>query len=151
MSKEYSFVFLGTKEDFFKTFNHSLDKPRSYYYIDQYLIVAGEDEIRFGVERAGHSGGYWFIPTITETDEGIELKGKMQYSGPQNDQSKMEMIIDNIWLGILYVVLLPVWLIVGIYSLVETLIRKIRKLPKIRNKEEKLFDLMENRLGCIRR
>lgn len=70
MSKEYTFEFIGKKEEFFNILNsypsntsYSDDK---FYYFDDFIVKVTGDEIHFGVARGGHSGGYWYVPSITE-------------------------------------------------------------------------------------
>lgn len=29
-----------------------------------------------GIERGGHSGGYWYAATLTETEDGTEMRGR---------------------------------------------------------------------------
>ena len=59
MKKTYTFVFPGTKEMFL----NNLQKP-----LDNYIIKLSDDEIQFGISRGDHSGGFWFIPEITEAN-----------------------------------------------------------------------------------
>ena len=58
--KEYVFRFQGSKEEFL----YLLDQKASgkqLRYMGNYMIELIDDEIHFGVERGGHSGGYWFV------------------------------------------------------------------------------------------
>lgn len=32
-----------------------------------------------GIERGGHSGGYWYTATLTETENGTEMRGEIVY------------------------------------------------------------------------
>ena len=32
-----------------------------------------------GIERGGHSGGYWYAATLTETENGTEMRGEVVY------------------------------------------------------------------------
>ena len=66
MSKSYSFVFLGTKEMFLNQLNKYPNNNQKFFYFDDYIVEISDNEVRFGVARGGHSGGYWFVPTITE-------------------------------------------------------------------------------------
>lgn len=80
MSKEYMFEFAGTKEDFMNSLNRfSHDTSYSsgtFCYFDNYIVKLIGDEIHFGVARGGHSGGYWFVPTITDFGNKMEFRGE---------------------------------------------------------------------------
>lgn len=155
MSKEYVFEFLGTKEDFLNSLNQVIHKASysgvKYYYINDYIVKVFNDEIHFGVARGGHSGGYWFIPTITDLDDRIEFRGKIQYIGPEDDRGPIKKVIDGVGIFLLFVLILPIILIIRLYMLIEWLIRKLFRLPKSKGytDEERLFDLMENYLDCV--
>ena len=75
---------------FLNQLNKHLNNNQNYFYFDDYLVELSENEIHFGVERAGHSGGQWFIPTITERDGKITFNGTIQYIGPKVDSTTTE-------------------------------------------------------------
>ena len=150
MSKKYVFRFEGTKDMFLDQFNWSngyFDDKARYKYINDYILKLINDEIHFGVERGGHSGGYWYVPTITEFDDHIEFEGKIKYVS-SNDDNIFIRICDKLWEGILFIILLP---IIGVYKLYE-FVRILLKKPidKGQSTEDKLFDLMINHLGCTK-
>lgn len=158
MPKKYIFSFPGTKEDFLlslKANPHNSCSGEKYYYYDDFIVKIAGDKLYFGVERGGHSGGYWFIPTITEYDDRTDFCGTVQYIGPDHDEnrSRLKNVIDGIEFFLLFVLLLPVLLLFWIYVLIERIVRKLLKKPKPKEKttEEKLFDLMENYMGCYRK
>ena len=68
MSQEYVFEFYGTKtfELFGPFIQQLLSKFQNLLY-QQRVVKFVDNEIHFGVERAGHSGGFWFIPR-TQTE-----------------------------------------------------------------------------------
>ena len=155
--KEYVFEFIGKKEEFFNVLN-SYPNNTSYrddklYYFDDFIVKVTDGEIHFGVERGGHSGGYWYIPSITECDGRIRFCGTVKYIGPDAKRGKIKKAIDGIEYFLLFILILPIALIFRLYMLAEWVIRKISKRPKPKDKttEEKLFDLMENYLCCIKR
>lgn len=154
MSKEYTFEFLGTKEEFLSVLNrfpkNSYSNHNTYYF-DDHIVEIIDDEIRFGVARAGYSGGYWFIPTINELDNKIRLSGTIQYIGHDRNGDSREKIINSVGEFLLFILALPICLIIKFYILVEWVIRKICNCPKPKEKteEERLFDLMENHFGCL--
>ena len=102
MSKEYIFEFAGTKEDFINIlnrFNHNTSKYSSetFYYLDAYIVELVGDEIHFGIGRGGHSGGYWFLPTITSFDDRIEFCGTIRYIEPGSEnRGAFKKAIDGI-------------------------------------------------------
>ena len=156
MSKEYTFEFPGTKEEFLNNLNrfahneaYSGDK---FYYFGDYIVKLVGDEIHFGVARGGHSGGYWFVPAITDLGKKMEFRGEIQYIGPNSEnRSAFKKTIDGIGEFLLLILILPIALVIRVYMLMEWLIRKIlnRPKPKEKTNEERLFDLMENYFGCV--
>lgn len=153
MDKEYAFDFPGTKEDFINDLDPLRDPPDSgsrWYYFDEYIVEVSGEEIRFGIARGGHSGGYWFVPAITELGDRTEFRGKIRYIGPAKTGSTAKKVLERIELFLLAVLILPFALMVRFYLLLERLVRKLcnRPKPKEMTEEEKLFDLMENYLGC---
>ena len=156
MSQEYVFVFPGTKEDFMNSLNrfgHNASySSGTFFYFDDYIVKLVGDEIHFGVARGGHSGGYWFVPTITDLGEKMEFRGEIQYIGPSSEnRGTFKKAIDGIGDFLLLILILPIVLIIRGYMLVEWLVRKIfnRPKPKEKTNEERLFDLMVNYFGCV--
>lgn len=155
MPKEYVFRFPGTKEDFLNSLNrYSHDTSYSggtFIYFDDYIVKLIGDEIHFGVARGGHSGGYWFVPTITDLGKQLEFRGEIRYIGPNDHCGPFNKAIDGLGEFLLLILLLPIVLIIRIYIFLEWLIRKIFDRPKSKGKtnEERLFDLMESYFGCI--
>lgn len=156
MSKEYVFEFPGTKKDFLNILNRSPNHDYysgNYFYFNDYIVKLMDNEIHFGVERGGHSGGYWFIPTITEFSDRIEFRGTIRYIGPDNNRGPIKKAIDGIGDFLLLILVLPIVLIFKLYTLIEWAIRKIcnRPKPKAKTTEERLFNLMEGYFGCVRK
>ena len=157
MSKEYRFEFPGTKEALLSRcnqFTHSDSYSRgTFYYLDDYIVELIGEEIRFGIARGGHSGGYWFVPTITDFGDRLEFLGKIRYIGPNENRSFFRKAIDRVGDFLLLIFILPIVLVIRGYMLIEWLVRKIfnRPKPKEKNNEERLFDLMENYFGCVRK
>ena len=148
MSKEYRFCYHGTKEMLF----HQCNQCR---YVNEYIISTLGGKIEFGIERAGHSGGYWYTPDIIEYEDKIELVGTIQYIGPKSDQGYRSKLKDKIITVLLFIIFFPValltYLIIKLIDFVKWLSAKISKKEKKMNpktKEEKLYDLMINHLGC---
>ena len=156
MSKEYIFEFPGTKEEFLNNLNrfahneaYSGDK---FYYFGDYIVKLVGDEIHFGVARGGHSGGYWYIPTITSFDNRIEFRGSIQHIGSDGEkQGSFKKDINSFGEFLLFILILPIAVVIWGYVFLEWLVRKIlnRPKPKEKTNEERLFDLMENYFGCV--
>ena len=157
MAKEYVFEFKGEKEDFLKVLNSYPNNTAycgdNFYYFNDYIVKITGGEIHFGVERGGHSGGYWYIPSITECDGRTIYCGVVKYIGPDDNRGKIKIAIDRIGDFLLFIFILPFVLVARLYVLFERILRIIFQRPKTKEKttEEKLFDLMENHLGCFRK
>ena len=152
MAKEYIFKYADSKESFLTILDSFHTNNSRFYYFDDYIIQVLDDEIQFGIERAGHSGGNWFISKFTEENDQIEFRGTIQYIGPENSttRTKTQKILDKIGLFFLSILLFPILAIFFVISKIQWIIRKIRKIPNTKTTEDKLFDLMENRLNCQR-
>lgn len=150
MSKEYIFKYSGTKESFLTALDSFHSNNSRIYYLDNYIIEVRDDEIYFGVERAGHSGGYWFISKFTEENDQIIFRGTIQYIGPENSRTKIQKAFDKIEAILLWILLFPLVIVIYLISKIVWLIGKICKRPLLETTEEKLLNLMENRLNCQR-
>ena len=156
MAKEFVFKFNGTREEFMNSLNRfahtAAYSDGIFYYFDDYMVKRVNDEIHFGVARGGHSGGYWYIPTITERDGKTEFRGTIQYIGPGSEsQGGIRKLIDWVELVLGMIVVLPIAALVLAYRFFDGLIRKLRGCPKPKEKtnEERLLDLMVNYFGCV--
>ena len=78
MKKTYTFEFSGSKAQFLNQLKQYPNAGRKFYYLNDYIIDLSEEDIRFGVARAGHSGGYWFLPTVTEAEGKTVFRGEIQ-------------------------------------------------------------------------
>ena len=97
MAKRYTFEFAGTKEDFLKQLDKYGNNNQKVFYIDDYIVDISDDVVSLGVARGGHSGGYWFVPTITEIDGKTTFCGSIEYI----DHYTNEKGIKKIWCDIL--------------------------------------------------
>lgn len=122
---------------------------RNQYCLDDYLVELSGDEIRFGVMRCGHSGGDWFIPTVTEVDGKTIFSGEIRYRDAYGDGKGMRKIEEIL----LWILLLPIVVIVYVYRFFDWIVRKIinKPRPKEETAEDNLFDLMESYLHCTRK
>lgn len=153
MSKSYSFDFLGTKENFLSQLNKYPNNNQKFFYFDDYIVEISDNEVRFGVARGGHSGGYWFVPTITEFDGKTTFCGTIEYVDPYTNEKGIKKIVNKIEEVLLWIILIPIIVVVKVYLFFSWLIRKIFKRSKHKEEslEDKLYNLMENHLGCKRK
>lgn len=152
-AKEYVFKFGGSKEAFLnrlRQLTNDHDRDRRFFYFDNYIVDVKDDEISFGVGRAGHSGGYWFVSHFAEENAQMEFRGTVQYIGPEDDRTKGRKAFDNVLFVLFCILAFPVLLVLWISTGISLIINKLRKKPKPLTTEENLFDLMENHLGCQR-
>ena len=150
--KEYAFAFAGTREELVRRV-HTLQKGHDYSFHKNYMIFVKGEELSFGIERAGHSGGYWFVPTVTEEADGILLRGKIQYIGPMPDpnRTRLQRIREAIGEILLLLLLLPLLLVTLFGYYVFQFFRWISGKPRPLTTEERLYDLMEKHVQCQRK
>lgn len=151
MSKNYSFEFSGTKEMFLNQLNKHPNNNQRFFYFDDYIVETYENEVRFGV-AGGPSGGYWFVPTITELDGKTIFNGTIQYVDHYSGEKGIKKHANKIEEILLWIILLPIILIVKLCIFFSWLVQKVfkRTKPKEESLEDKLFNLMENHLNCKR-
>ena len=152
MSKSYSFEFSGTKEMFLNQLNKYPNNNQKFFYFDNYIVELSNGDIRFGVARGGHSGGYWFVPTITELDGKTTFCGTIEYNDPYTSEKGIKKIVNKIEEVLLWIILIPIIIIVKVYLFFSWVVRKLFKITKPREEslEDRLYNLMENHLGCKR-
>ena len=154
MSKEYRFVFHGTKAMFLDSLKRFPNNDNTFFYFDNYIIELNEDKICFGIERSGHSGGYWFTSTITEVDDKIEFSGTIHYvdSHTDEEQHTFKRAISKFNTLLLSLLLLPLALILKLFDIIKWCIGKLLKQskPASMSTEDKLYNLMEKHLNCVR-
>ena len=126
---------------------------QKFFYFDDYIVEISDNEVRFGVARGGHSGGYWFVPTITEFDGKTTFCGTIEYVDPYTNEKGIKKIVNKIEEVLLWIILIPIIVVVKVYLFFSWLIRKIFKRSKHKEEslEDKLYNLMENHLGCKRK
>jgi hypothetical protein len=124
-------------------------KSRNLLYKDT------EDGFDLGVARGGHSGGYWYVATLTEADEQTFVSGQIVYrsyhsDGKLREETKWEKILG--WIGVSLIVLIaaPAILIgLAVWGIME-LIGKLRGRPSeaTMTDGEKLTRFMTEAVGC---
>ena len=123
---------------------------QKFFYFDDYIVELSNGDIRFGVARGGHSGGYWFVPTITEIDGKTTFCGTIEYIGPNTNEKGIKKIDNKLEEILLWIILFPIIIIVKVCLFFSWFVRKIFKRPKLKEEslEYKLYYLMENYLNC---
>lgn len=148
MAKNYYFRFPGTEEDFLRLLCKYPNNHNSFYYFDDYIVRIENSEYKFGVSRGGHSGGYWYLPEISEKDGLLCFAGKIQYISPSSPEKGIKKVMNSIEEILLWIILLPLLLIIKCCFLIASLIKKWKGAPKEVTTEDKLIDLMVNHLHC---
>ena len=108
-----------------------------------------------GIERGGHSGGYWYVATMTETENGTEMRGEMVYrslcgDGSYREATKWEKVKETLFVILVGLLcLIPILVIYAVQGILR-LIGKIRKKPLeiTMSTEEKLTHFMTEVMGC---
>ena len=113
------------------------------------MIHVTSDKIEFGIQRVGYESGYWYIPAIEEFEDHLVLSGTIRYICPEDDRGKASKVMGEIFVVLLTILLSPIFLLFTIYELIDWIVRKISKKPI--TTEDKLLDLMVNKLGCIKK
>ena len=152
MQKSYSFEFSGTKEMFLNQLNKYPNNNQKFFYFDDYIVELSNGDIRYGVARGGHSGGYWFVPTITEIDGKTTFCGTIEYIGPQSNEKGFKKILNKIDEIFMLIIFLPFFIVMEVWLFFSWVVCKIlkRAKPKEESVEDKLYNLMENHLNCTR-
>ena len=115
MEQEYKFIFPGTREDLLNKLKPFPNNYEEYYYFDGYIVDLRDNEIRFGVARGGHSGGYWFNPTVTEIGGRMEFRGTIRRVGLEDNRSPKQKLVGRMEKIILMVLFWPVLLPIMLY------------------------------------
>ncbi len=148
MAKNYFFQFPGTEEDFLRLLSKCSNNHKNLYYFDDYIVRIENGEYKFGVARGGHSGGYWYLPEISEKDGLLCFNGRIQYISPYSPEKGIKKVMNTIEDILLFIILFPLILIIQCCFFIASLIKKWKGAPKEVTIEDKLFDLMVNHLHC---
>ena len=115
------------------------------------LRVPARSRNRFqiGLQRAGHSGGYWYCGTIHEAESGCQITGNIVRNPDENDveflppKPPIQYRLRNAIVWILFCI--PILLLCAVVYL-SVIFRK-RPAPQPA-KEALLLELMTDRLPC---
>ena len=112
-----------------------------------HIPAGSHNRFRIGLQRAGHSGGYWYCGTIHEEGPGCQITGNIVCNPDENDVEILpEKPILRYRLGIAIVWILLIYATVSLCDAICNLFRK-RPAPKP-TKEALLLWLMTDRLPC---
>ena len=108
-----------------------------------------------GIERGGHSGGYWYVATLTETEDGTEMRGEIVYrsfhgDGSYREATKREKIQEKFFIAIeALICLIPILVFYAVGGIL-LLIGKLRGKPVevTMSTEEKLTRFMTEVMEC---
>lgn len=108
-----------------------------------------------GIERGGHSGGYWYVATVNETESGTEMRGEIIYRSLHGDGScreatKWEKLKEKLFIVMVGLLcLIPILIIYAVRGIL-LLIGKLRGKPVevTMSTEEKLTHFMTEVMGC---
>ena len=108
-----------------------------------------------GIERGGHSGGYWYTATLNKMEGGTEMRGEIVYRSLHGDGScreatkweKAKDILFTVFIALLFLIpILIFYAVEGIARLVGMLRGKPVKWTL--STEEKLIHFMTEVMGC---
>ncbi len=147
MSEVYLYRFNGTMDEFKKRVTDLHENTPAE--LNEYIIkIDKAGQCRFGLQRCGYSGGYWYMPIICENNNETNLSGSIEYFDPYSNQSKKRKVIDRIGDCLLILCSLPVGICALIYRYISWIVSIIRKAPKEKTLEEKLDYLMLEVFWC---
>ena len=108
-----------------------------------------------GIERGGHSGGYWYTATLNKMEGGTEMRGEIVYRSLHGDGSyreatkweKAKDIIFTAFIALLF--LIPILIFYAVEGIAR-LVGKLRGKPVkwTLSTEEKLIHFMTEVMGC---
>ena len=108
-----------------------------------------------GIERGGHSGGYWYTATLNKMEGGTEMRGEIVYRSLHGDGSyrestkweKAKDIIFTVFIALLF--LIPILIFYAVEGIAR-LLGKLRGKPVkwTLSTEEKLIHFMTEVMGC---
>jgi hypothetical protein len=149
--KKEAFVFTSPQspEAFKLALREAVHEKGAMLYED---TEAGFD---LGIERGGHSGGWWYTATLTETEDGTEMRGEMVYrslcgDGSYREATKWEKVKETLFVILVGLLcLIPILIIYAIQGILR-LIGKLRGKPveATMSTEEKLTRFMTEVMGC---
>lgn len=130
-------------------------KLREAVYDSGYLLYEDtQNGFDLGIERGGHSGGYWYVATVNETESGTEMRGEIVYrslhgDGSYREETKREKLKEKLFIVMVGLLcLIPILIIYAVRGIL-LLIGKLRGKPVevTMSTEEKLTRFMTEVMG----
>ncbi len=135
--------------------NFKLDLREAVRSTGDLLYEDTPEGFDLGIERGGHSGGYWYRATLTETEAGSEMRGEIVYrslhgDGNRREETKWEKIRGRLFIAVTCLLCVGPILIAYAIRGAMVLIGKLRKKPvkSAMTTEEKLTHFMTEIMGC---
>ena len=115
---------------------------------DMRFRMMEKNRFRIGLERAGHSSGYWYCAHVEKVAGKTRIFGQIVLDPDENDQPQpAEKMPFKDWLWAAPLVLIIVILGAIPYAIWQ-LVRWIRRVPGPMKKEEILVEFMTNAMNC---
>ena len=96
-AKIYVYEYSYKKEYLFEKLNNRKGLYHNYCAGEYLIIIKNECEFWLGVERAGHSGGYWYIAKIEEKNNKTIISGKIVYNPDEEGKERTKTFGDLVW------------------------------------------------------
>ena len=152
----FTYEYHGTKEHFLEDLNSQFNNNTARGYL---LERKENGNFFLGVERAGHSGGNWYVANVTEENGKTQITGKIVYNPDENGQERKSerksSIKDTIGIVIMFILLLPIVIFgciaLGIWFIIDKIKTRNNKEASafvFISKEEKLDKFMLEYLNC---
>lgn len=142
--KQFNYVYYGTLEQFqSKVQNNKGIFISEATMKDELYIYIEKNKLRLGLERAAHSGGYWYLADIDESENEVHFSGIIKYID-DIERAKEEKRKETIGLIILLIIILPITIILFIF----VIIRNILFGSYTKRREILLEKFMVEYMGC---
>src|SRR5690606_26511726 len=148
-SIEYIYPF--SKDQFIESIQNMQNR-----FIEDYIIkIIDKDHFMIGVQRAGHSGGYWYKAELNELESKTHIKGELlllEGNNPTYRYTWFDKIRDFILISMIFILFWWIFILFWIIKQFEKWIQKLKGKPVIKDKTpiEKLDMLMIYRFQCER-
>ena len=144
-AKIYTYEYPYKKEYLFEKLNNRKGCYHNYCEGEYLITLKNECEFWLGVERGGHSGGYWYIAKIEEKNDKTIISGKIVHNPDEEGKERSKTWRDVVG----FIIFSPLILMLNLIEIVVTLFSKIIKTQeKHLSTSDKLDKFMLNYLNC---